>query len=212
MFRLKVILSSCLMSLLLHLQADAQKTAIQSDPYESLKYADQLFKNGIYAAAQSQYEKTIELINPANSTSFATYRKNAELGYAKCAVRQDLPNGERLIEDFIRTYSPDPIAKDALIELADFYFNKKEYEKALKYYNSTSAINFGKEKQSEIDFKMGYSYLVKKKLNQAASVFSRSIDVESDYQYDIIYYYAICQFKLGDYKKANSNFKRLRSQ
>ncbi len=209
MFRLEVILSSCLMCFLLLSSVTAQKTAIQSDPYESLKYADQLFNNGIYAAAQSQYEKTIEMITPANSTTFATYRKNAELGYAKCAVRQNLPNGERLIEDFIRTYSPDPIAKDALIELADFYFNKKEYEKALKYYNSSSSINFGKEKQAEIDFKMGYSYLVKKNLNQAARTFSRSIDVESDYQYDIMYYYAICQFKLGDYRKANTNFKKV---
>ena len=209
MFRLKVILSSCLLSFLLQVQVTAQKTAVQSDPYESLKYADQLFNNGVYTAAQSQYEKTIEMINPANSTTFATYRKNAELGYAKCAVRQDLPNGERLIEDFIRTYSPDPIAKDALIELADFYFNKKEYEKALKYFNSSTSINFGKEKQAEIDFKVGYSYLVKKNLNQAASVFSKSLDVESDYQYDIIYYYAICQFKLGDYRKANINFKKV---
>ena len=120
------------------------------------------------------------MITPANSTTFATYRKNAELGYS---VQYDKTyQMERLIEDFIRTYSPDPIAKDALIELADFYFNKKEYEKALKYYNSSSSINFGKEKQAEIDFKMGYSYLVKKNLNQAARTFSRSIDIESDYQ------------------------------
>ena len=56
---------------------------------------------------------------------------------------------------------------------------------------------------------MGYSYLVKKNLELAARTFSRSIDVESDYQFDIIYYYGICQFRLGDYKKANANFKKV---
>jgi tetratricopeptide (TPR) repeat protein len=209
MFRFKCLLATGLFGLLWATTAFAQPSAVHTDPYESLKYADQLFNNGIYAAAQSQYEKTVNLSIPANSTQFLTYKKKAELGYAKCAVRQELPNGERLIEDFIRTYSPDPIAKDALLELADFYFNKKEYEKALKYFNSTSSINFGREKQAEIDFKMGYSYLVKKNLELAARTFSRSIDVESDYQFDIIYYYGICQFRLGDYKKANANFKKV---
>ena len=209
MFQFKSILITCLLSCLFASTVTGQKTAVHSDPYESLKSADQLFNNGIYAAAQSQYAHTLEMISAVHVTQFETLKKEAELGYAKCAVRQELPNGERLIEDFIRTYSPDPIAKDALIELADFYFNAKEYEKALKYFSKASNSSYGKEKQAEIDFKTGYAYLVKKELNLAAQSFSKSIAVESEYQYDIIYYYAICQFKLGNYKKANTNFKKV---
>ena len=116
----------------------AQQTTVYTEANASLKEGMQLYDKGVYGKAKSRFEHTIALLRPVNETQSRNTRMQAELYFAKCAVQMGLPDGEKLILDFIRNYSPDPIASQALMDLATYYYNDEQFEKAIEYYSKIS--------------------------------------------------------------------------
>ncbi|RME98031.1 MAG: hypothetical protein D6772_09595, partial [Bacteroidetes bacterium] len=112
---------------------EAQETTVYTEAYQAYKRGEAFFDDGLFAKAQHEFREAIELSLPVNEPDFELIRTKAELGYAQSAVRLEQPDGEKLILDFIRNYAPDPIANQALVELATYYFNSRDYEKAAEY-------------------------------------------------------------------------------
>ena len=150
----------------------AQKTEVYSEFYRSLKTADQMFAEGAFGAAQKHYEDIVKLSLPVNEPRYKTLAMQAELGYAKCAMRLEDPNGERLMMDFIRYHSPDPAANEALFEIANFYFSSKDYKKAQEYFNKAPIDALSSKQKSEVFFKSGYAHLVNKDIESARKNFA----------------------------------------
>ncbi|MCB0704244.1 MAG: tetratricopeptide repeat protein [Saprospiraceae bacterium] len=185
----------------------SQQTTVFTEANASYKIATDLFDQGLYGKAQEEFKKTIDLLVPASHGQYDLLIARAELGYAQSAVRLELPDGEKLMLEFIRTYSPDPISNQALIELANFYYNSKKYEKAVEYFAIIPTNQLTNEQRSEVRFKMGYAYFVKKQFPQAKANFSQVKDLENEYYYPTNYYLGLCYFFDGDYDKATKQFQ-----
>lgn len=197
-----------LLLLCLALPMLAQRTTLYTEAYEAYKEGEALYEKGLFGKAQSEFIRTIELLRPTNEAESELLRTKAELNYAKCAVQLTLPDGEKLILDFIRKHSPDPISNQALIELANYYFNAKKYDKAIEYYAKVPTTGLTRDQRNEMRFRLGYSQFVKKQFDKAQNNFRLvQTDERSPYYHPTNYYLGLCYFFEGNYRQAIKNFR-----
>jgi len=185
----------------------AQETTVYTEANRAFKRGETFFDEGLFAKAQSEFRQTINLLRPINEADSELLHTKAELGYAQAAVRLSQPDGEKLILDFIRNYAPDPIANLALIEIANYYFDTKDYDKAIAYLGKVPKYGLSKEERSEVSFRLGYAQFVKKDFGQAKGNFRDIKDLETEYYYPANYYLGLCYFYEGNYDDAVRQFR-----
>ena len=151
----------------------AQPTTVFTEANLAYKRGMDFYDKGIYSLAMQEFYVALTQLRPAPEPEARLLRGLAELHYAKSAVRSGQPNGEQLMLDYIRTYSPDPLAGQAAIEMGDFYFNQNKLEKALDFYNAMQASELPANQRDELYFKQGYCYFVQKKFPQAKGNLSK---------------------------------------
>ncbi len=187
----------------------AQQTAVYTEANEAFKKAIEYYDNGLLGEAQREFHKVLKMEPLANEPNSVLLQKRAELYYAKCAVMLNLPEGERLVMDFARKYDPDPLANEAIIEMANYYYNDKNYDKAIELYSNIDTYDLNKDQRSEVKFKLGYSLFFRKKFNLAGDQFEQIKDIDNDYYYPTNYYLGITQFYENKYDQAVKSFQRV---
>ncbi|MEM0994184.1 MAG: tetratricopeptide repeat protein [Bacteroidota bacterium] len=196
----------CLLSIYT-LLLSAQKTTVFTEADRAFKQGLQLFDKGVYGPAQSYFQEALNLLQPVNEAESEVLRTKAQLYRARCAVRQNLPDGEKLMLDFIRETAPDPASNQALVELANYYFNSKEYDKAIEYFDNLNENNLPTKERSEVLFKKGYAYFAKKDFGKAKASFNPIRNTQNEYYYPTNYYLGLVNFFDGNYNAAISNFR-----
>ena len=190
------------------LSLSAQVTTVFSEAQRAFKKGTEFYDGAIYGLAQNEFKKTIELLLPVNEPEAKLLKQKAELLFAQSSVRLGMSEGENLIIEFARKYQPDPIANEALIEIANFYFNDKEYDKALQLFNMIDSYGLPKEQRTEVIFKTGYAHFLKKNFSKAKGHFKSIKNIETEYYYPANYYYGMCSFFSKNYKEAIQSFQK----
>lgn len=196
-----------LAALLCSFGLSAQSTTVYTEANESFKRGEAFLDQGLFEQAQTEFQKTITKLRPVNESQAELLLTKAEFNYAKAAVQSDAPDGEKLILDFIRKYRPDPIANDALIEIANYYYNAGKYEQAVDYYSQVPTIGMTREQKSEVRFRMGYAFFIQKEFDKAKANFTQIKDFENEYYYPTNYYLGLCFFYEGNYDEAIRQFR-----
>ena len=185
----------------------AQQSTVFTEATLAYKRGTDFFNQQIYGLAQKEFRAAIELLRPANEPEWKAVKTDAELFNAKCAVRLGQPEAEKLTLDFLRDNSPSPAASQAALEIGDYYFNQKEYDRALIYYDMAPAGSGAT--RDEIQFKKGYAYFVTKQFPRAKGAFAGlKENTRSDWYYPSNYYSGCCSFFEGKYDEAEKSFKR----
>ncbi len=185
----------------------AQQTTLYTEATASYKRGMELFNQGVYGLAQLEFENAIRLLRPVNEPEWRPIKTDAELHYAKCAVRLDQPEAEKLTLDILRNHAPSPVASQAALEIGNYYFEAKEYDKALTYYDMAPETTGAAA--DEIRFKRGYAYFVTKRFSQAKSEFMPLKENQrSDWYYPSNYYYGCCAFYEKKYDEALKAFQK----
>lgn len=185
----------------------AQETTVFTEAYKSYKQGEYFFEEGLYAKAQREYRQTIDQLQAVSDVESELLETKAELGYAQTAVRLNQPDGEKMILDFIRNYEPDPIANQALVEIANYYFDNRDYDKAIGYLARVPSNGLSREERASVKFRLGYAHFVKKNFGQAKTNFRAIKDIENDYYYPTNYYLGLCHFYEGSYDEAVRQFR-----
>lgn len=185
----------------------AQQTTVYTEANQAYKRGMEFYEQGVFAQSQAEFKRAIDLLRPVNEPENDLLRMKAELYYAKTAVQLEQPEGEKLILDFIRSYSPDPIASQALVDLANYYYNAEDYDKAIAYFNQVSMEGLSQQQRAEAKFKLGYAYFVKKDFAKAKTQFRDVKDIQGDYYYPTNYYLGLCYFFEGNYAEAVRNLR-----
>lgn len=190
------------------LSLSAQKTTVFSEAQVAFKKGMEFFDGKVYGLAQNEFRKTIELLLPVNEPEAKLLKQKAELNFAKCAVNLGQPEGENLIIEFARKNQPDPIANEALLDIANFYFNDRKFDKAMALFNSIDTYALPSNQRSEVIFKKAYLNFIKKKFSIAKSQFRSIKDVQNEYYYPANYYYGMCNFFTEKYADAITSFQK----
>ncbi len=186
-----------------------QQTTIFTEANLSYKRGLDFYEKGIYALAQQEFNQAITQLRPIPEPESRLLRGRAELYAAKSAVRLGQPNAEQMILDYIRGYSPDPLATQAIFEMGNYYYNSGDYNKAATFFDMLQAGDVPPAQIAEATFKKGYTYFVKKDFARAKQTFAAVKEQEGEYYYPSNYYYAMCAFFEDNFNEAAKSFQRV---
>lgn len=187
----------------------AQKTAVFTDPYADLKAGQDWYHHGLFLEAQRSLSLFLEQPRSPQEKISQITREQAGLMVSQAAIRADDPLAERKILEYARSTSPDPMGNQALLEAGHYYFNQREYDHAIHFYEMVNTAGLGVTGRTELTFKRGYSYFVKKQFSKAKGAFYQIRDTNTDYYYPANYYYGMTLFFEGKYEDALHAFKRV---
>lgn len=156
-----------------------------------------------YGAARKVFDEFLETAAPSDPR-----RSDAQYYIAFSALSLTHTDGEKLIDDFISENPTSPKAATAYYELANFFYNEKNYTKASQYFKKTDFPALTQGQQSDAHFKWGYSLFNAKKLDEALEQFNMVKNQGTAYAPAASYYAGFIGYTRGDYPQALADLQR----
>ncbi|MBB4077423.1 tetratricopeptide (TPR) repeat protein [Lewinella aquimaris] len=196
-----------LLLLLFAYDLNGQATTVYTEAWRTFKQAEDHRQKNLLDKAQREYEEVATMLLPVHQPDAELLRIQSELNVAKLAVRLGKSDGEKLILDFVRRYQPDPIANTALLEIAKYYFDENQLDKAVEYYLMVPRDMMSADERAEVNFRLGYAYFVQKEFEEAKKYFQFSRSTPGEFYHATNYYLGIIQFFEGNYDVAAEQFR-----
>lgn len=169
---------------------------------------DAAYRNGLafleqknYASARQEFQHYLTAhrdLLAANDFNAV----NAEYYVAMSALYLNEPDAEVLAERFVNNHSEHPKANQIYADLGTYYFNQREYAKAIPYLQKSST--------EEARYKLGLAHYQTNDFDAALLAFDR-IKMSSNpaYAYPASYYAGVIRFKKEAYASAVTDFRRV---
>ncbi|MCL2131941.1 MAG: tetratricopeptide repeat protein [Lentimicrobiaceae bacterium] len=188
---------------------EAQKTRVYHSPEHEYKLADELFLMQQYGSAKNMYRSLYHAIedkyNPMKQ--FSLYRE------AICACLLFHEDAEKLALFFMSEYPEYDQNQRLWFYLAGYYFDKKQYKKALEAYEQVEMrVLADKEEEAAYRFKKGYCYFVQDKYDRAKPLLLEVKSGDSQYASRALFYYSHILYVEKSYHAALQGFTQLQSE
>ncbi|MBQ7856311.1 MAG: tetratricopeptide repeat protein [Alistipes sp.] len=134
--------------------------------------------------------------------------QRVEYGLTLCAVHLDDNAAEQRMLDFLRRYPWSVYAADIHFQLALYYCEQEDFDKARKEFEQVPYRTLDGKSQERYDIRMGYIEFLSERLDKAYEYFDR-IKPRSDYYDHAVYYKSYIQYHQGNYDKAYEGFASL---
>ncbi len=180
-----------------------QQTEIDANLLSAYNNAIQQYNNKAYAAAQQNFINVIK-----NNTSNTVLKANANFYDAMCAIKLKQTNADEKVINFVKKYPNSNKKNNAFFSVGNHYFANKKASYALKWFEKVDVNSFSKELKKELDFKMGYAFLVTRNLTLAKKKFLPLIN-DAKYGNDSRYYYGYIAYKQEEYTLAEATLAEI---
>jgi tetratricopeptide (TPR) repeat protein len=187
---------------------DAQKTRVYHSPEQEYKLADELFSMQQYGSAKNMYRSVYYAIEEKYSPmkQFSLYRE------AVCACLLYHEDAEKLALFFMSEYPEYDQNQRLWFYLAGYYFDKKQYKKALNAYEEVEMrVLTDREEEAAYRFKKGYCYFIQDKYDRAKPLFTEVKSGNSQYANRALFYYSHILYIEKSYNAALQGFVQLQS-
>ncbi len=171
------------------------------------------FNMGMELFNKEKYPAAIRLFDlflKNNEGSNTILRSDAEYYAAVSALRLFNPDSEYRMIMFIATHPESPKINNARLDLADYFYQNKNYRKAATYYETVNRQELKDEKLAEYFFRYGYSLYIRGDKPKALLMFSEIKDIDTEYTPPAIYYSAHIAYEQKMYETALDGFMLLR--
>jgi TolA-binding protein len=195
--------------------AGAQQTRImaEDDGQVAFRQAKEYYQKEYYSLAYP-------LFKSLNMNLRETDRSNQALNYQEikyytivCALKQNETGAVEAAKNYI--LMDDNIVRVSMLSfhLGEYHFRKKEYEKAVEYFEKASEENLSNREIADMKFHLGYAYFSMQRFNMAKPLFNAIRQIEKDPNYiDANYYYGFIAFNDGQYNEALKAFKIIENE
>jgi tetratricopeptide (TPR) repeat protein len=177
---MKYILFSLLF--LLHFYSKAQHTQAYTSIDAQLQNGIQLLDNQLFKAAKTQFQSYLKL--PLNAEQI----KQGEYYSLLASLYLGEENLENSMENFVNRYPNSLETANLHQKTADYYFNKSDYENAIKFYELAKISNPQTEDDYKAIFNLGYSYFILERREAAKLNFDKIKSTNHTYTYPANYY------------------------
>ena len=205
MNRNKFILIFCFLLLfLLPVSSQVQFTAkeIGSEFYRGME----LFNKEKYPAAIRLFDSFVRNDDNSNFLLVA----DAEYYSSVAALKLFNPDAEYRMMMFIYTHPESPRINDARLELGNYFYQNKNFRKAVDYYETVNRQELKSDKLTEYFFRFGYSLYIKGDQSKALLMFSEIKDIDTEYTPPAVYYFSQIAYEQKMYQSALEGFLRLK--
>ncbi len=172
--------------------------------------ADRLFATGMDLMEHHEFGGARQSFSQFLVKADFSDRRRAEATYyhAFCALNLYHADGEKMIEDFVSIYSDHPKTATAYFDLANFFYNEKNYGRASANFKKVDFTALSNEQHSVGRFHWGYSLFNLRKLDEALDQFNFIKNLGGQYGPASSYYAGFLEMENGDYSNAIIDLKR----
>lgn len=189
------------------LTAFSQKTAIYIHPDAGFGSALELFQKQKYGSAQKLFSKIQEQYkNEPNNLVHI----DAEYYAAICALELFNKDAELLLKEFIASHPESPRVQTTAFYLGKYNYRKKQYNKALEWFEKVDLYDLSNEELSEFYFKRGYSFFEQDSIEKAKKDFFEIKDIDNKYAAPATYYFGHISYLGKNYQTALQHFNKLK--
>ena len=183
----------------------AQHTLIFTNQDILFQQGKEFFSEHNYAASSRSFE---EYLKKAGSTQAGQIQESK---YYLAANAFELRQDDALaqLQNLLDLYPSIPFRDETNAMIGTLSFEKKDYVKALTYFNQVKDERLGKRERINFMFNKGYACLESKNYKDALPVFKELKEMDSRYKLSATYYYAYTQYCLGNYAEALPDFLKL---
>ncbi len=176
----------------------------------SQQQAERKFSEGLALLDHKQYGAAREVFSEfiAVSPTADVRRADAEYYVAFCALNLYHGDAEKQIDSFIEDNPNHPKAITANYDLANFYYNEKNFKKASTFYGKVDFSGLNTDQQNTGRFRWGYSLFNLKSLKESLNQFNNIKSVGGLYGPAASYYAGFIEYSQGDYSLALTDLKR----
>ena len=165
-----------------------------------------MFNKEKYPAAIRLFDSFIRNGDKSNLILVA----DAEYYSSMAAIKLFNPDAEYRMMMFIYSHPESPRINDARLELGNYFYQNKNYRKAVVYYESVNRQELKSDKLAEYFFRLGYSLYIKGDQSRALLMFSEIKDIDTEYTPPAVYYYSQIAYEQKMYHTAMEGFMRLK--
>ena len=126
------------------------------------------------------------------------------------AYEQGRPNADELLKDYLEAYPASRHSDEIDFLIGSVHFERKEYQKAIFWYNEANIDTLSPEQQEAYSFRLAYSLLQTGEMDKARGYFGRISQIGQKYKNASIYYVAYIDYATGKYNNALIEFSRLK--
>lgn len=183
---------------------NAQQTEYFRDSDRSYHRAKQLMEKGQYESARRLFGEYID-----SRTDYPDERYvSAVYHRALSAMNLFHKDAEFEMHEFTLSYPESIWYRPALLELARYNFNRRDYDDAIQYFNRLDLRDYSESVQDEILFKKGFSAFENEDFEQARTAFFPLVDKEGPYSGPVNYYYGHIAYKNENYQTALKSLRK----
>ena len=193
--------------------AFAQQTAWQqiNNAYKS---GMELFERGKFSSAAKQFDRVEDLRTKSTlqldeTEELTLIKENVRFYQAICALELGDTNAESHFLKYIKDYPASANSKAAYFQIGRSYYAKKDYAKAIEWFEKIDSKNLAGAENIEYRFKLAYAKFMTDDYTAAKPLFEKLKDERGRYQEASIYYYAYLCYLDAEYKTALNEFERL---
>lgn len=182
---------------------------------ESKKYDGEhaAFYRGEDLYAKEQFSAALKVFSNylENRYFHNQYTLKARYYEAKCVLKLYRNNTEKVVLGFINDYPESIYTTELYLDLAQYYYQKRKFKDALRFYEKVSPYQIPSEEFTEYHFKKGYAYFnTDQKTKAKESFYTIKDSSESQYGPPATYYYAHIAYDEKKYQAALENFISLK--
>ena len=181
---MRIVLIMLLLGLSTSFNISAQQTVV--DPLiEDYQLALEQYKSSSYAMAYQSFSSLENSLEDAHSMlAINTY-------YYKCRSAMQLfhSDAEFLMQEFLADYPNSTLYYEASRNLADYYYQKRAYAKAIEYYQLIDIAQLRKKFRTIYKFQYAYSLFSVGEMKAAATFFHDLLSNDNIYQDQTKYYF-----------------------
>jgi len=183
----------------------AQHTLIYTNPDVLFNQGKELFTQRKYAASYRSFEAFLKSTEPIQAGQI----QEAEYYIAADAYELRQEDASKLLNNYLLQHPYTPFSDRTYLMLGMLDYEKKDYTKALTYFNEVKENHLDKRDKVDFMFCKGYSCLETKNYNQARTIFKELKDMNTKYDLSASYYYAYSEYTLGNYPVALPEFLKI---
>jgi TolA-binding protein len=177
------------------------------------------------AASGSDFTRAMELYNkekyPAAIRLFDSYVEkevnkdkidvaDARFFSALASIMLFHPDAEYKTVTYILNHPESPRINQARLALADYFYQNKNYRKAVTYYELANRQELEGDALAQYFFRLGYSLYINGNKPRALLMFSEIKDIDTDYTSPALYYFSQIAYEQKMYQTAMDGFQRLK--
>ncbi len=194
-----------LLFLCLSFTVQAQKSLTHKSSNQIWQSAMEMFHNKNYGGARHEFTDFLQKENDSHSDRST----KASFYMAWCSIELFRPEAEEEMKTFIRKHPESNLKQAAYFQLGRQQYRSKKYKTALQWFKKVDIYALTSDQRTEYQFKMGYAYFQREKLELARKFLFEIINVSGEYNAPANYYYAHIAYLNKNYQTALNGFEKL---